>query len=134
MCRARTAYYPAVPLAAGRSTPQCDAQQVPGHSASTLPAAGASAEDTPQPPHRQEPADPGPAIKSPETPPNLQRHHRVIPTLPRFHVSHGHTTEDTQTMSRLHHAPPFRAEHMGSLLRPQPLLDIREKIRTQGIS
>lgn len=26
-------------------------------------------------------------------------------------------------------APPFRAEHMGSLLRPQPLLDAREAIR-----
>ncbi|CAK7230113.1 hypothetical protein SBRCBS47491_007479 [Sporothrix bragantina] len=26
-------------------------------------------------------------------------------------------------------APPFRAEHMGSLLRPQPLLDAREAVR-----
>lgn len=34
----------------------------------------------------------------------------------------------------LHRAPPFRAEHMGSLLRPQALLDVREKIRTQGLS
>lgn len=33
-----------------------------------------------------------------------------------------------------HQAPPFRAEHMGSLLRPQPLLDIRSKMRDQGIS
>lgn len=37
-------------------------------------------------------------------------------------------------MSRLHQAPPFRAEHMGSLLRPQALLDVREKIRTQNLS
>ena len=32
-------------------------------------------------------------------------------------------------------APPFRAEHMGSLLRPQKLLDIREgAIRDKGLS
>ncbi|OIW22911.1 UROD/MetE-like protein [Coniochaeta ligniaria NRRL 30616] len=31
-------------------------------------------------------------------------------------------------------APPFRAEHMGSLLRPQDLLDAREAIREKGIS
>ncbi|KAK0614848.1 hypothetical protein B0T17DRAFT_510679 [Bombardia bombarda] len=31
-------------------------------------------------------------------------------------------------------APPFRAEHMGSLLRPQPLLDVREAIREKGVS
>ncbi|RKU41442.1 hypothetical protein DL546_001454 [Coniochaeta pulveracea] len=30
--------------------------------------------------------------------------------------------------------PPFRAEHMGSLLRPQDLLDAREAIREKGIS
>ncbi|MCJ1337714.1 hypothetical protein MMC09_002997 [Bachmanniomyces sp. S44760] len=36
--------------------------------------------------------------------------------------------------SRLHRAPPFRAEHMGSLLRPQKLLDVREAIREKGIS
>lgn len=30
--------------------------------------------------------------------------------------------------------PPFRAEHMGSLLRPQELLDAREAIREKGIS
>ncbi|KAL2265110.1 hypothetical protein VTJ83DRAFT_6210 [Remersonia thermophila] len=30
--------------------------------------------------------------------------------------------------------PPFRAEHMGSLLRPQRLLDVREAIREKGIS
>lgn len=31
------------------------------------------------------------------------------------------------------HAPPFRAEHMGSLLRPQKLLDVREgEIRDKG--
>ncbi|KAK4223305.1 hypothetical protein QBC38DRAFT_53238 [Podospora fimiseda] len=30
--------------------------------------------------------------------------------------------------------PPFRAEHMGSLLRPDDLLAVREKIRTQGLS
>ena len=36
---------------------------------------------------------------------------------------------------KLHSAPPFRAEHMGSLLRPQKLLDIREgQIRDQGKS
>ena len=34
----------------------------------------------------------------------------------------------------LHRAPPFRAEHMGSLLRPQALLDAREKIASQGLS
>lgn len=28
----------------------------------------------------------------------------------------------------LHQRPPFRAEHLGSLLRPEPLLDIRHKI------
>ncbi|KAJ9641701.1 uncharacterized protein PV06_03730 [Exophiala oligosperma] len=36
--------------------------------------------------------------------------------------------------SQLHHAPPFRAEHMGSLLRPQKLLDVRAQIRDEGIS
>jgi methionine synthase II (cobalamin-independent) len=30
--------------------------------------------------------------------------------------------------------PPFRAEHMGSLLRPQALLDVREGIREKGLS
>jgi methionine synthase II (cobalamin-independent) len=34
----------------------------------------------------------------------------------------------------LHHQPPFRAEHMGSLLRPQDLLDVRAKIRDENIS
>ena len=29
---------------------------------------------------------------------------------------------------------PFRAEHMGSLLRPQSLLDVREQIREKGLS
>ncbi|KAJ5998329.1 5-methyltetrahydropteroyltriglutamate-homocysteine methyltransferase [Penicillium sp. IBT 35674x] len=32
-------------------------------------------------------------------------------------------------MAQLHSAPPFRAEHMGSLLRPEPLLEARAKIR-----
>jgi len=36
--------------------------------------------------------------------------------------------------SKLHRAPPFRAEHMGSLLRPQKLLDVRAAIRDQGLS
>jgi methionine synthase II (cobalamin-independent) len=31
-------------------------------------------------------------------------------------------------------APPFRAEHMGSLLRPQDLLDAREAIREKGVT
>ena len=31
-------------------------------------------------------------------------------------------------------APPFRAEHMGSLLRPQKLLDVRATIRDDGKS
>ena len=35
---------------------------------------------------------------------------------------------------KLHHAPPFRAEHMGSLLRPQDLLDVRAKIRDENLS
>lgn len=30
--------------------------------------------------------------------------------------------------AKLHQRPPFRAEHLGSLLRPAPLLDIRHKI------
>lgn len=30
--------------------------------------------------------------------------------------------------TKLHSRPPFRAEHLGSLLRPQPLLDVRHKI------
>ncbi|KAK4245169.1 hypothetical protein C7999DRAFT_43249 [Corynascus novoguineensis] len=30
--------------------------------------------------------------------------------------------------------PPFRAEHMGSLLRPQKLLEVREAIREKGLS
>ncbi|SPO06840.1 probable methionine synthase, vitamin-b12 independent [Cephalotrichum gorgonifer] len=34
----------------------------------------------------------------------------------------------------LQSAPPFRAEHMGSLLRPAPLLAAREAIRTQNLS
>jgi methionine synthase II (cobalamin-independent) len=37
-------------------------------------------------------------------------------------------------MANLHSAPPFRAEHMGSLLRPDNLLEVREKIATTGIS
>lgn len=31
-------------------------------------------------------------------------------------------------MANLHQRPPFRAEHLGSLLRPPPLLDVRHKI------
>lgn len=31
-------------------------------------------------------------------------------------------------------APPFRAEHMGSLLRPQDLLEVREAIREKGLT
>jgi len=30
--------------------------------------------------------------------------------------------------SKTHQRPPFRAEHLGSLLRPSPLLDVRHKI------
>ena len=30
--------------------------------------------------------------------------------------------------AKLHQRPPFRAEHLGSLLRPKPLLDIRHQI------
>lgn len=30
--------------------------------------------------------------------------------------------------TKLHQRPPFRAEHLGSLLRPAPLLDVRHKI------
>lgn len=37
--------------------------------------------------------------------------------------------------NKLHSAPPFRAEHMGSLLRPPALLEVREgKIRDEGLS
>ena len=36
--------------------------------------------------------------------------------------------------SKLHSAPPFRAEQMGSLLRPDDLLEVRAKIRDTGIS
>lgn len=36
--------------------------------------------------------------------------------------------------AKLHQAPPFRAEHMGSLLRPQKLLDVRAAIRDKNIS
>ncbi|KAK5303285.1 hypothetical protein LTR99_005046 [Exophiala xenobiotica] len=36
--------------------------------------------------------------------------------------------------TKLHRAPPFRAEHMGSLLRPQKLLDARAAVRDQGLS
>lgn len=32
------------------------------------------------------------------------------------------------------YAPPFRAEHMGSLLRPASLLKVRQEIREKGIS
>jgi methionine synthase II (cobalamin-independent) len=31
-------------------------------------------------------------------------------------------------MSNLHSRPPFRAEHLGSLLRPAALLDVKHKI------
>lgn len=31
-------------------------------------------------------------------------------------------------------APPFRAEQMGSLLRPENLIEVREKIANTGIS
>ncbi|KAJ6114304.1 5-methyltetrahydropteroyltriglutamate-homocysteine methyltransferase [Penicillium sp. IBT 16267x] len=37
-------------------------------------------------------------------------------------------------MAQLHSAPPFRAEHMGSLLRPDNLLEVRAKIRDTGVS
>ncbi|CAL5875297.1 uncharacterized protein PFLUO_LOCUS9602 [Penicillium psychrofluorescens] len=37
-------------------------------------------------------------------------------------------------VAKLHSAPPFRAEHMGSLLRPDSLLDVRAKIRDTGVS
>ncbi|KAJ5117025.1 UROD/MetE-like protein [Penicillium angulare] len=37
-------------------------------------------------------------------------------------------------MTGLHSAPPFRAEHMGSLLRPDNLLEVRAKIRDTGLS
>ncbi|OQE23441.1 hypothetical protein PENFLA_c011G09859 [Penicillium flavigenum] len=36
--------------------------------------------------------------------------------------------------NKLNSAPPFRAEHMGSLLRPANLLEAREKITKTGIS
>jgi methionine synthase II (cobalamin-independent) len=36
--------------------------------------------------------------------------------------------------TNLSSAPPFRAEHMGSLLRPENLLEIRATIRDKGIS
>jgi methionine synthase II (cobalamin-independent) len=36
--------------------------------------------------------------------------------------------------SKLNRTPPFRAEHMGSLLRPANLLEAREKITKTGIS
>lgn len=36
--------------------------------------------------------------------------------------------------SKLHSAPPFRAEHMGSLLRPENLLEVRAKILDTGVS
>lgn len=36
--------------------------------------------------------------------------------------------------NQLHSAPPFRAEHMGSLLRPENLLEVRAKIRDSGVS
>ena len=36
--------------------------------------------------------------------------------------------------TKSHHGPPFRAEHMGSLLRPRDLLDIRQAIRTQSLT
>lgn len=36
--------------------------------------------------------------------------------------------------SQVKYGPPFRAEHMGSLLRPSKLLDTRAAIRDQGIS
>ncbi|KAJ5623649.1 5-methyltetrahydropteroyltriglutamate-homocysteine methyltransferase [Penicillium lividum] len=37
-------------------------------------------------------------------------------------------------MAKLHSAPPFRAEHMGSLLRPENLLEVRATIRDTGVS
>ena len=36
--------------------------------------------------------------------------------------------------ANLHSAPPFRAEHMGSLLLPDNLLEVRAKIRDMGAS
>lgn len=36
--------------------------------------------------------------------------------------------------NKLNSAPPFRAEHLGSLLRPDNLLEAREKIANTGIS
>lgn len=36
--------------------------------------------------------------------------------------------------SKLHQQPPFRAEHLGSLLRPQRLLEVRADIRDQNLS
>lgn len=36
--------------------------------------------------------------------------------------------------NKLKSAPPFRAEQMGSLLRPDNLIEVREKIADTGIS
>ena len=36
--------------------------------------------------------------------------------------------------TKLHRAPPFRAEHLGSLLRPEILLEVRAKIRDNDLS
>lgn len=45
-----------------------------------------------------------------------------------------HTQSANMVERKLHHQPPFRAEHMGSLLRPDDLLKVREKIAAQGVS
>jgi 5-methyltetrahydropteroyltriglutamate--homocysteine methyltransferase len=43
-------------------------------------------------------------------------------------------TESTEAAAGRRTRPPFRADHVGSLLRPQKLLDARERFATRGIS
>ena len=47
---------------------------------------------------------------------------------------HLPTPEDQLQHPAIMSPPPFRAEHMGSLLRPQQLLEVRETIREKGVS
>src|SRR6476619_641459 len=42
-------------------------------------------------------------------------------------------TATAATQSRVRATPPFRADHVGSFLRPKFLLDAREQFRTRGI-
>jgi methionine synthase II (cobalamin-independent) len=66
--------------------------------------------------------------------PGLPYHYQKItvcfnPDQPASRIDKGIKPSHGISMAAYRPPPPFRAEHMGSLLRPQPLLDARQAIR-----